>query len=142
MFWISYHFSLGSFSLDHSSVLGMDIFEVHAHTRCVIAYQGTRVCLLCHHDPIQAKHLQKAEYFKVPCTERKAMPNNVQTTAQLHSSHMLKILQVRLQQYVNQELPDIQAGFRKVRGTRNEIANICWNTEKARKHPKYLFLLH
>ena len=51
------------------------------------------------------------------------MPKNVQTTAQLHSSHMLKILQVRLQQYVNCELPDIQAGFRKGRGIRDQIAN-------------------
>ena len=44
---------------------------------------------------------------------------------------MLKILQARLQQYVNQELPDIQAGFRKIRGTRDQIANIRWITEKA-----------
>ena len=44
---------------------------------------------------------------------------------------MLKILQARLQQYVNYELPDIQAGFRKGRGTRNQIVNICWITEKA-----------
>ena len=43
---------------------------------------------------------------------------------------MLKILQVRLQQYVNHELPDVQAGFRKGRGTRDQIANICWITEK------------
>ena len=43
---------------------------------------------------------------------------------QLHSSHMLKILQARLQQYMNQELPDVQAGFRKGRGTRDQIANI------------------
>ena len=89
MFWISYCFPLGSFSLDHSSVLGMDIFEVHVHTKCFIAYQATWVFLLCHHDLIQFKHLWKAEYFKVPCTGRKAMPNNVQTTAQLHSYHML-----------------------------------------------------
>ena len=46
---------------------------------------------------------------------------------------MLKILQARLQQYVNQELPDDQVGFRKVRGTRNQIANICWIIEKARE---------
>ena len=45
---------------------------------------------------------------------------------------MFKILQTRLQQYVNQELPDVQAGFRKGRGTRDQIANICWITEKAR----------
>ena len=43
---------------------------------------------------------------------------------------MLKILQARLQQYVNHELPDVQAGFRKVRGTRDQIANICWIIEK------------
>ena len=45
---------------------------------------------------------------------------------------MLKILQARLQQYVNCELPDVQAGFRKGRGTRDQIANICWMIEKAR----------
>ena len=43
---------------------------------------------------------------------------------------MLKILQARLQQYVNQKLPDVQAGFRKGRGTRDQIANICWFIEK------------
>ena len=46
---------------------------------------------------------------------------------------MLKILQTRLQQYVNWELPDVQAGFRKGRGTRDQIANICWVTKKARQ---------
>ena len=49
---------------------------------------------------------------------------------------MLKILQARLQQYVNQELPDIQAGFRRGRGTRDQIANIRWITEKAREFQK------
>ena len=46
---------------------------------------------------------------------------------------MLKILQARLQQYVNRELPDVQAGFRKGKGTRDQIANICWIMEKARE---------
>ena len=49
---------------------------------------------------------------------------------------MLKILQARLHQYVNQELPDVQAGFRKGRGTRDLIANICWIIEKAREFQK------
>ena len=49
---------------------------------------------------------------------------------------MLKILQARLQHYVNQELPDIQAGFRKGRGTRDRVANICWIIEKAREFQK------
>ena len=51
---------------------------------------------------------------------------------------MLKILQARLQQYVNGELPDVQAGFRKGRGTRDQIANIHWIMEKAREFQKYI----
>ena len=65
------------------------------------------------------------------------MPKNAQTTTQLHSSHaskvMLKILQARLQQYMNRELPDVQAGFRKGRGTRDQIANVRWIIEKAKE---------
>ena len=53
---------------------------------------------------------------------------------------MLKIFQVRLQQYVNRELPDVQAGFRKGRGTRDPIANICWIMEKAREFQKNIYL--
>ena len=52
------------------------------------------------------------------------------------SKGMLKILQARLPQYVNQEIPDVQAGFRKVRGSRDPIANICWIIEKAREFQK------
>ena len=52
---------------------------------------------------------------------------------------MLKILQARLQQYVNRELPDVQAGFRKGRGTRGQIANICWIMEKAREFQKNIY---
>ena len=52
---------------------------------------------------------------------------------------MLKILQVRLQQYVNRELPDVQAGFRKGRGTRDPIANIRWIMEKAREFQKSIY---
>ena len=55
------------------------------------------------------------------------------------SKVMLKILQARLQQYVNRELPDVQAGFRKGRGTRDEIANICWIIEKAREILKNIY---
>ena len=52
---------------------------------------------------------------------------------------MIKILQTRLQQYVNRELPDVQAGFRKGRGTRDQIANICWIMEKAREFQKNIY---
>ena len=52
---------------------------------------------------------------------------------------MLKILQARLQQYVNREIPDVQAGFRKDRGTRDQIANIHWIMEKAREFQKNIY---
>ena len=79
-------------------------------------------------------------------SQRKAMPKNALTTAQItlisHASKiMLKILQVRLQQYMNCELPDVQAGFRKGRETRDQIANICWIIKKAREHQKKSALL-
>ena len=76
-------------------------------------------------------------------SRRKAKPQNAQITTQLHSSHaskiMLKILQDRLQQYVNHELPDIQAGFRKSRGIRDQIANIHWIIKKAREFQKNIY---
>ena len=58
------------------------------------------------------------------------------------SKVMLKILQARLQQYMNHELPDVQLGFRKGRGTRDQIANICWIIEKSRGPEKHLLLLY
>ena len=71
------------------------------------------------------------------------MPKNAQTTTQLHSSHMLevmlKILQASLQQYMNHELPDVQAGFRKGRRTRIQIVNILWIIEKAREFKKNIY---
>ena len=58
------------------------------------------------------------------------------------SKVVLKILQARLQQYMNHELPDVQAGFVKGRGARDQIANICWIIEKARDQEKRLLLLY
>ena len=80
-------------------------------------------------------------------SQRRTMPKNVQTTAQFafisHDSKvMLKILQARRQQYMNRELPGVQVGFRKHRGTRVQIANIRWIIEKAREFPKHLLLIH
>ena len=77
-------------------------------------------------------------------SQRKAMPKNAQATTQLtlisHASKAtLKILQARLQQYVNHELPDVQAGFRKGRGTRDQIANICWTIEKTKEFQKNIY---
>ena len=68
------------------------------------------------------------------------MPKNAQTTTQLHASKvMLKILQARLQQYVNRELPDVQVGFRKGIGTSDQIANIRWIIEKAWEFQKNIY---
>ena len=71
------------------------------------------------------------------------MPKNAQTAAQSHSSHaskvMLKILQARLQQYVNRKLPDVQAGFKKGRGTRDQIANIHWIMKKGREFHENIY---
>ena len=77
-------------------------------------------------------------------SQRKAMPKNALTTAQTalisHASKvMLKILQARLQQYVNHELPDVQAGFRKGKETRDQISNIYLITEKAREFQKNMY---
>ena len=75
-------------------------------------------------------------------SQRKAMPKNAQTTEQLHSHASkvtFKILQARLQKCVNCELPDVQAGFRKGRGTRDQIANIRWIIEKARPFQKNIY---
>ena len=68
------------------------------------------------------------------------MPNYRTITLISHASKiMLEILQARLQQYVNRELPDVQAGFRKCRGTRDQIANIRWIIKKAREFQKNIF---
>ena len=72
-------------------------------------------------------------------SQRKAIPKNVQTLISHDSKVMLKILQAALQQYMNWELPDIQAEFRKARGSRHQIANICWLTEKAREFEKNIY---
>ena len=70
----------------------------------------------------------------------KECPKYCTIALSLHASKvMLKILQARLQQYMNHELPDVQDGFRKGRGTRDQIANICWITEKAREFQKIMY---
>ena len=85
-----------------------------------------------------ATGLEKSVFIPTPKKGNAKECLNYHTIAFIsHASKvMLKILQVRLQQYMNQELPDIQAGFRKGRGTSDQIANIHWMTEKARECQK------
>ena len=89
--------------------------------------------------------LKRSVFIPIPKKGNHKECSNYLTIALIsHASKVMsKILQARLQQYVNQELPDVQAGFRKGRGTRDQIANICWIIEKAREfQKKHLFLLY
>ena len=87
---------------------------------------------------------KRSVFIPIPKKGNAKECSNYRTTALIsHASKvMLKILQARLQQYMNHELPDVQAGFRKGRGTRDQIANICWIMEKARVPEKHLLLLY
>ena len=83
-----------------------------------------------------ATELEKVSFHPIPKKgNAKVCSNNYCTVALIShfSKIMLKILQDRLQHYMNQEIPDIQVGFRKGRRTRDKIANICWTIEKARE---------
>ena len=89
--------------------------------------------------------LEKSVFIAIPKKGNAKECSTYHTIALIsHASKvMLKILQARLQQFVNHELPDVQAGFRKGRGTRDQIANICWIMEKPREfQKKHLFLLY
>ena len=88
--------------------------------------------------------LEKVSFHSNPKKGNAKERSNYRTVALIsHASKvMLKILQARLQQYVNRELPDVQAGCRKGRETRALIANIHWVMEKARVSEKHLFLLY
>ena len=84
---------------------------------------------------------KRSVFIAIPKKGNAKKCSNYHTIALIsHTSKvMLKILQARLKQYVNRELPDIQAGFRKGRGTRDQIANICWIMEKAREFQKNIY---
>ena len=92
-----------------------------------------------------ATGLEKVIFMPIPKKGNAKECSTYHTIALIsHASKvMLKILQDSLQQYVNQEIPDVQAGFRKGRGTRDQIANIHWIVEKAKEfQKKHLLLLH
>ena len=88
-----------------------------------------------------ATGLEKSIFIPIPKKDNAKECSNYRTIALIsHASKvMLKILQARLQQYGNHELPDVQAGFRKGRGTRDQIANIRWIMEKAREFQKNIY---
>ena len=88
-----------------------------------------------------ATGLEKVSFHSNPKERQCQKCSKYRTIALIsHASKViLKILQARLQQYVNHELPDVQAGFRKGRETRDQIANICWIMEKAREFQKNIY---
>ena len=88
-----------------------------------------------------ASGLEKSVFIPIPKKGIAKECSNYCTTALISqaSKLMLKILQARSQQYMNHELPDVQAGFRKGRGTRDQIANIHWIIEKARQFQKNIY---
>ena len=88
-----------------------------------------------------ATGLEKVSFHPIPKKGNAKECSNYRTIALIsHASKvMLKILQARLQQYMNHELPDVQDGFRKGRGPGDQIANICWNIEKARDFEKNIY---
>ena len=90
---------------------------------------------------VVATGLEKVSFHSNP--QKRLCQRILKTTAQLHSSHtlevMLKILQTRLQKYVNCEFPGVQAEFWKGRGTRDQIAKVPWNIEKAREFQKSIY---
>ena len=85
-----------------------------------------------------ATELEKSVFIPIPKKGNAKECSNYHTIALISHARkvMLKILQARLQRYVNRELPDVQAGFRKGRGTRDQIANILWIIKKARELQK------
>ena len=88
---------------------------------------------------------KRSVFIPIPKKGNAKECSNYHTSALISyaSQLMLKIFQARLQQYMNRELPDVPSGFRKGRGTRDQIANICWIMEKAREfQKKHLFLLY
>ena len=88
-----------------------------------------------------ATGLEKVSFIPIPKKGNAKECLNYHTIALIsHASKvMLKILHARLQQYVNHELPDVQAGFRKGRGTRDQVVNICWIIKKAREFQKNIY---
>ena len=88
-----------------------------------------------------ATGLEKVSFHPIPKKDNAKECSNYHTIALIsHASKvMLRILQARLQQYVNCELPDVQAAFRKGRGTRDQIINICWIIEKVREFQKTIY---
>ena len=108
---------------------------------CICIWGSVSICQQIWKTQQWPQDWKRSVFIPIPKKGNPKECSNYPTIALIsHTSKvMLKILQARLQQYVNRELPDIQAGFRKGRGTRDQIANICWIIEKAREFQKNIY---
>ena len=111
----------------------------------ILKYDAVKVLhSICHHiwkTQQWPQDWKRSVFIPIPKQGNAKECSNYCTIALIsHASKVMpKILLARLQQYMNRELPDVQAGFRKGRGTRVQIANICWNTEKVREFQKNIY---
>ena len=116
---------------------------------CPCIYVLTCIYVCVHIDTVAQRNIKihLREVTKLPLAlgllggDAKGFSKHCTITLISHASKvMLKILQASLQQYMERELPDVQTGFRKGRGTRDQIANICWIIEKSKRIPKIIYL--
>ena len=116
----------------------MELFEILKADVVKVLYSICQQIWKTHQWPQDWK---RSAFIPIPKKGNAKERSNYRTITLIsHASKvMLKILQARLQQYVNRELSDVQAGFRKGRGTRDQIANICWIIEKEREFQKNIY---
>ena len=135
---------LGSITMNKASGgdgIPVELFQILKHDAAKVLHS---ICQQIWKAPQWPLDWKRSVFIPVPKKGNAKECSNYHAIALISyaSKVMLKIPQARLQQYVNRELPDIQNGFRKGRGTRDQIANIRWIMEKARVSEKHLFLLY
>ena len=132
------HWALGSIAMNKASGddgIPVELFQILKYDAVQVLHSMCQQ--ICQENLVVATGWEKVSFHPNP---NKECSNYHINALILHASKiMLKILQDRLQQHVNCELPDVQAGFRKGRGTRDQIANICWIMEKARKFQENIY---
>ena len=130
--------SIAKNKVSESDRIPVEVFQNLKNDAAIVLYS---ICQQIWKTQQWPQDWKRSVFIPVPKKGKAKECSNYCTVAFIsHASKViLKILQARLQQYVNGELPDIQAGFRKGRGTRDQIANICWIIEKAREFQKNIY---
>ena len=133
-----FKWALGNITMNKAGGIPAEIFQVLKDDAVKVLHS---ICQQIWKTQQWPQDWKRSVFIPIPKKGKAKECSNYCTIALiLHASKvMLKILQARLQQYVNRELPDVQAGFRKGRGSRDQIANICWIIEKAREFQKNIY---